>query len=109
MTHQVLLGIRPANYKHEQWPDISMRNRGAKLRLSGKCYIQHVDTCLYKVSFAQRTLYEYIHLNILLGNNNINILNNIKFNKYSLKKLFDLKLIKVEEDKLILIIKYENK
>ena len=105
----VLLGIRPANYKHEEWPAISLRNRGAKLRLAGKCYVQHVDMCVYKVSFAQRTLYEYIHKHVVLGNNNINILNNIKFNKYSLKKLFDLKLIKVENDTIILINKYENK
>ena len=104
--------MRPGNYAHEKWADLSMQIHGIKMHARNKYLRVHRpdDGSRLReiiITRAQARIYDYI---IELRKENTDVylkdLINIKFNVKSLEKLIYNKILKIKKEnnnKIILI------
>ena len=96
--------MRPANYAHEKWPDVSLRIKCLKNRYRGRYYRLHEHDRIVCLTKSQAALYDTL-MSYRDKDDTINIVDNgIKFNAKSLLVLIDRhKLFLLEEGKLYIL------
>jgi len=96
--------MRPANYAHERWPDVSARIKCLKNRHRGRYYRLHLHHRLVCLSRAQAELYDTL-MEYREEDDTIDVFTNgIEFNAKSLMVLIDKhKLFILEGTKLYIL------
>jgi hypothetical protein len=96
--------MRPGNYAHERWPDVSLRITALKNRHRGRYYRLHEHDRTVCFTRSQAQLYDNL-MSYREEGDIIDIVgNNIKFNSKTLMILIDIhKLFALFEGKLYIL------